>query len=204
MQTMKHAQVIGAGGHARVVIAALQASGIDVTAVYDDDPQRIGQIVLGVTVRGPIAQASLVDLPTVLAIGDNRRRQALAGSLALRWIRVIHPRAWVHDSVRVEPGAVICAGAIVQPGAIIGAHTIINTTASIDHDCVINDFAHVGPGATLCGGVSVETGALVGVGACARPHSVIGAWSTVGAGAVVIESVPAGVTAVGCPARSQR
>jgi UDP-perosamine 4-acetyltransferase len=199
---MTRAQVIGAGGHAKVVIAAMQASGIDVIAVWDDDPARAGQAVLGVKVQGPIAAAaSLGALPTVLAIGDNRTRAQLANSLSLQWLTVVHPRAWVHEAARIDPGAVVCAGAVVQPGCVIGAHAIVNTSASVDHDCIVGEFVHLGPGVNLCGGVFVDTGALVGVGACARPNTRIGAWSTVGAGSVIIEPVAAGVIAVGCPAR---
>lgn len=199
---MSQAQVIGAGGHARVVIAAMQAAGIEVVAAWDDDPERIGQTILGVRVRGPIANAvSARDVPAVIAIGDNRARERVAASLPLQWISVVHPRAWVHETVHLEPGAVVCAGAIVQPDVRVGAHVIVNTSASVDHDCVLEDFVHLGPGVNLCGGVRVETGALLGVGACARPNARIGAWSTVGAGGVVIEPVPPGVVAIGCPAR---
>jgi acetyltransferase-like isoleucine patch superfamily enzyme len=52
----------------------------------------------------------------------------------------------------------------------------------------------------LSGQVRVALGAHIGTGASVIQGIRIGAWSIVGAGAVVIRDVPAGVTAVGVPA----
>ncbi len=43
-------------------------------------------------------------------------------------------------------------------GAQIGHHVIINTNASVDHDCVQEDFVHISPQAGLAGNVSVGDG----------------------------------------------
>jgi sugar O-acyltransferase (sialic acid O-acetyltransferase NeuD family) len=194
--------VIGAGGHAKVVIGALAAAGRAVAGVWDDDPAKLGGTLLGVPVLGPTAD--LIRGSTrlaVLAVGDNRARYRLAASLDLDWVTVVHPHAWVHPSVRLGPGAVVFAGAIMQPDTVIGRHAIINTGATIDHDCEIGEFAHVAPGVNLSGGVRVGDGALLGVGSCAVPGARIGAWAVVGAGAVVVDKVPDGATVVGAPAR---
>jgi acetyltransferase-like isoleucine patch superfamily enzyme len=61
-----------------------------------------------------------------------------------------------------------------------------------------------GAGARVAGGVTVEDGAYVGSGALLREHLVIGAASTIGMGAVVTESVPAGQVWAGVPARPLR
>ena len=47
------------------------------------------------------------------------------------------------------------AGAILNPFAEVGDHCIINTGASIDHDCIIQDFVHIAPHCTLCGEVEI-------------------------------------------------
>lgn len=195
--------VVGAGGHAKVVIATLQALGHEVLVALDDDPARRGDAVLGVPVAGPTA-AWLGERPgtsAVLAVGDNRARRRLAGELPGEWLAVVHPRAVVHPSARVAPGAVVFAGAVVQPEARVGAHGIVNTGATVDHDADVGAFAHVAPGAHLCGGVTLGEGVLLGVGAVATPGRTVGAWTTVGAGAAVTADLPAGVTAVGVPAR---
>jgi acetyltransferase-like isoleucine patch superfamily enzyme len=62
----------------------------------------------------------------------------------------------------------------------------------------------LGPHALSQGRVTVQEGANLGVGVSVAPGVVIGAWSTVGAGAVVIRDVEPGSTVVGVPARPIR
>ena len=190
--------LVGAGGHAKVVIATARALGIQVTAVFDDDEARWGQELCGVPVRGP---AAAVSGNAVIAIGNNRARKKLAHSIEADWLILCHPSAAVEPSVRLGPGAVVFAGAVIQPDARVGAHAIINTGATVDHDCTIGDFAHVAPGASLCGGVALEEGVLVGVGASLCPSVHVGEWSVVGAGAVCVDDVAGAVTVAGVPAR---
>lgn len=196
-----NAYVLGAGGHAKVVVATLLEAGWRVKGLLDDDPQKRNTTVLGVPVLGPIRNAGRRGW-AVLAIGDNLKRKQLTGSLrGWRWLTAVHPQAWVPDSVELGPGTVVFAGAVVQPEARLGAHVIVNTGATVDHDCCLGDYVHLAPGVTLAGAVHVEEGALIGVGAAVVPGVRIGAWSVVGAGAAVVRDVPAGSTVAGVPAR---
>lgn len=195
--------VVGAGGHAKVVVATLRASGVAVVGVLDDDPA--AGPVLGAPRLGPTADVSRIGLPAVLAVGDNAARRRLAEAHpGVDWTATVHPAAVVHESARVGAGAVVVAGAVVQPDAVLGRHAIVNTGASVDHDAVVGDFAHVGPGARLAGGVRLGEGAFVGTAAACVPGVRVGAWATVGAGAVVVASLPDRVVAVGVPARPLR
>ncbi|MGC9019167.1 MAG: acetyltransferase [Candidatus Bipolaricaulaceae bacterium] len=193
--------VIGAGGHAKVVLSTLLAAGVQVDGIFDDDPSKEGGEVLGIKVIGPLAVArQLPPQKGVIAIGDNRTRKAIAQEFKnWEWLAVIHPKAYVHPSVRVGQGTVIFAGAVIQPDAEIGEHVIINTGATVDHDCVIGDFAHLAPGVHLAGKVRIEEGVLMGIGSVSLPGRHIGAWAVVGAGAVVIEDLPPRIIAVGVP-----
>jgi sugar O-acyltransferase (sialic acid O-acetyltransferase NeuD family) len=199
--------VVGGGGHAKVVVATLQAAGFEVAAVLDDEPRRHGLTLLGVPIAGPIAAlAGRPERRAVLAVGDNRTRRRLAGELAvavegLTWVSVAHPAAVVHESVRLGPGSVVFAGAVIQPDCEIGAHAVVNTGASVDHDSTLGDFTHVAPGARLAGGVSLGEGAFLGLGAVVLPGVAVGAWATVGAGAAVTADVAAETTVAGVPAR---
>jgi len=193
--------IVGAGGHAKVVIATIRAAGGEVVAAYDDDEGRWGSRVLGVTIRGTASEAELSGVPAVIAIGDNRARQTVADQIPADWMTVLHPSAIVHPSASIGRGTVVFAGTVIQPEAAVGDHVIVNTAASIDHDCNIGDFVHLGPGARLCGGVTVREGALLGVGAKVAPGVSIGPWATVGAGGVCVTDVAESSTVVGVPAR---
>lgn len=192
--------VLGAGGHAKVVIATALAAGVEVQAVYDDDGDLAGEEVLGVPVRVGLDNAP-VGTPAVLALGANRTRARAARRLDLDWISLVHPSAVVHDSVVIEPGAVIFAGAVVQPGTIIGAHAIINTAASVDHDCRVGAYCHLAPGSHLAGGVTLGEGAFVGLCAGVINGVTLGAWSILGAGGVAVSDVDPESTVMGVPAR---
>lgn len=195
--------VIGAGGHAKVVIATIRTAGDSVIGVLDDDPQRRGHIILGAKVLGPVTSTQIPDgAVAVIAIGDNRARKAVAERVHVSYASVIHASAIVHESVTIEEGSVVFAGAIIQPDSVIGAHAIVNTGASIDHDNRIGAFAHVAPGSHLSGSVAVGEGALIGIGSAIIPGITVGEWAVVGAGSAVVANVPANVTVGGAPARS--
>jgi acetyltransferase EpsM len=63
---------------------------------------------------------------------------------------------------------------------------IINTNASVDHECVLENFVHISPGAILTGNVHVGEGTHIGAGATVIPGVRIGKWCTIGAGSVII------------------
>lgn len=191
--------VVGAGGHAKVVVATCRAAGWMVDALYDDDADKIGARILGVRVAGKIAEAR--GAPAVCAIGDNAARKRVVEAHVLDWRAVVHPAALVDPTVKLGAGAVVFAGAVVQPDTIVGAHAIVNTAASVDHDGRIGAYAHVAPGAHLAGDVTLDEGVLVGIGASITPGRRVGAWSKIGAGAAVVRDVPPNVVAKGVPAR---
>ena len=197
------AYVLGSGGHARVVVSAMQAAGTTVMGVFDDDPARMGADVDGVPVLGRLGEHLPLDAPLVLAIGSNAVRARLAAALEgqVEWATVVHPTAWVHRTVRLGMGTVVFAGAIVQPGTTIGMHAIVNTGACIDHDGQVGDFVHIAPGCHLAGTVVLGDGVFCGVGTSIVPGVTVGAWTTVGAGGVVVSDLPEKVVAVGVPAR---
>ncbi|HVS02853.1 MAG TPA: acetyltransferase [Thermoanaerobaculia bacterium] len=200
--------VLGAGGHAKVVIATLQAAGLTPTLVLDDDRRTWGRTLLGVAVRGPIE--SLRDSGcsrAVAALGDNRERERVVAQVesrgAVNWVTVVHPAAWVHESVQLGAGTVVFAGAVLQPDAVVGRHAILNTAATVDHDCRLGDCVHLAPGAHLAGNVTVGDGGFVGIGSAVLPGIEIGAWACVGAGAVVVSKVAPATVVAGVPARAR-
>lgn len=201
--------VFGGGGHARVLIDALLASGAGrPAAVLDADRAVHGNDILGVPVIGD-DDSTLPKRITHFVVGlgsagdcaPRKRLYALALSRGLKPLTVVHPGAVVSRFARLGPGCAVFARAVVNAGAVLGANVIVNTGAIVEHDCEIGDHAHVATGACLAGAVTVGAGAHVGVGACVRQGVKIGAGAVIGAGAAVVADIPAGATAVGVPAR---
>jgi len=195
--------VMGAGGHAKVVVATLLDLGLTVSAVLDDDPGRQGGRLLGLTVAGPIAGSPTAGQPAILAVGDNAVRRRMGSEMECRWQTVVHPTAYVHASVRLGEGTFVAAGAVIQPDVTIGPHCIVNTGATIDHDCVVGGCAHIAPGAHLAGNVRLGEGALVGLGAGITPGVSIGDWAVLGAGATAVSDLADRATAIGVSARAR-
>jgi sugar O-acyltransferase (sialic acid O-acetyltransferase NeuD family) len=116
-------------------------------------------------------------------------------------VPVIHSTAIIAENVEIGLGIQVMAGGIIQPNVKIGDQCIVNTKASIDHECLLEDGTEVGPGAILCGAVHVETNGWIAAGAVVLPRKVIGHDSIVGAGSLVTKDVPANVVAYGTPAK---
>ncbi len=161
--------VIGAGGHAKVVVDTCLAAGWTVLGTADKDPHRT---VFGLPHLGPPEDLQVEpDVRAVVAVGSNAARHKIARQLDVyfRWASVVHPAATVSPRARVEEGAVVFAGAVVQADTVVGRHAILNTGCRVDHDNDIGAFSHVAPGAVLAGAVTIEEGAFVGAGAIVTP-----------------------------------
>jgi len=198
--------IIGGGGHAKVVIESLRASGKTVAVIVDADPTP--REVLGVPVVGD--DLALADLKEqgfselFVALGSNRLRQKLwakARDLGFTLVNAIHPSAVISPSARIGQGVAIMAGVAINADSRIGDLAIVNTGAVIDHDCDLGEACHVGPASALAGGVIVCERAFLGVGARAIPGVRIGADTIIGAGGVVVRDLPDAVLAVGVPAK---
>ena len=199
--------VCGAGGQGRVVADLLERGGrYRIVGFLDDDRRLTGCRVAGYEVLGGVQKFLRDgdrDCYMLSAIGSNEDRLRLVEELTVarrQFATAIHPSAQIGRDVVIGPGTVIMANAVVNTGARIGAHVVINTAATVDHDCIIEDFAHLGPGSHLAGAVTVGRGAQVGIGASAVPGVHIGCWTLVGAGATVVKDLPSDVIAAGTPA----
>lgn len=107
------------------------------------------------------------------------------------FLSLIHPDAYVDQTVRLDEGIQIMAGAVIQADTFVGKNVIINTRASIDHDCLIEDYVHIAPGAVLCGNVIVKMRAFIGSGAIVIQGIEIGEEACIGAGTSIVRNVQA-------------
>lgn len=208
--------VLGAGGHAREVLdivealaSAARGDGLDppweLLGLAADGHADLDQIDRrGATFLGPIEEAVQLDAHYVIGIGasgvrrDLDRRLSEAGRSAAT---LVHPTAVIGADVVFEPGVVIAAGSHVTTNVRLGRHVHLNVGAVVSHDARVGDHTTISPGCLLNGNVTIGSEVFVGTGAVITPGRTIGEGAVLGAGAVVVHDIPAGVTAVGVPAR---
>jgi sugar O-acyltransferase (sialic acid O-acetyltransferase NeuD family) len=204
--------VFGAGGHALVLIDAIQSGNIArIHGILDSDSARWGKDLLGVPILGADDLLSeLVDegithfVIGVGSTGNNRPRQRLyqlGCSHKLKPLTIVHPGAFCSEHASVGAGAQLLAGSIIQTRAVLGCNVIVNSGAIVEHDCVVGDHAHIATGAVLASTVKVGELAHIGAGVTVRQLVSIGKEAVVGAGAAVVQDIPDKVVAAGVPAR---
>ena len=181
--------------------------GVEVTLVVDDDPKC--HSLSGVPVLSALDPEWIAtkEFNYIIAIGVNAARASVFDRLGTQGgiaRTLVHPSSVVAESASLGAGTVACAGAVVNPDSVFGKNCILNTSCSVDHDCVLGDHVHVCPGVRLAGGVMAGDGVMFGTGAIVIPGVKIGAWSIVGAGAVVLRDVPDRCVVFGNPARVVR
>ena len=198
--------VLGAGGHASVVIEAAQAAMPDVKILVFDEAPKTDKILDLPIVQGrpDPAQFDTDSTQAIVAIGNNKVRATLT-----QWLKdagfnlatIIHPTAWISPSASIAQGSFVSAKAVINARATIGAACIINTAAVVEHDCKIKESSHICPSATLAGAVTIGSQTTVGANSTIRELVDIADNITIGAGSVVIRNIAEAGTYAGCPVK---
>jgi sugar O-acyltransferase (sialic acid O-acetyltransferase NeuD family) len=139
-----------------------------------------------------------------IAIGNNGVRAQWHHRLESAGAQIetlVHPSSVVSQHVELGAGTLVLAKAVINIQSTLGRSCIVNTAATVDHDCHLGDFVHVAPGSHCAGGVKLENQVFMGIGSAAIPGVTIGENTIVGAGATVVRSLSANVTAIGTPAK---
>ncbi|WP_199155702.1 NeuD/PglB/VioB family sugar acetyltransferase [Chromobacterium sp. ASV23] len=198
--------VLGAGGHAKVIIDALLSQGLMPSGVVDPAVQP-GDKVIGIEVIGgdEVLQSFAPDSVWLAnGVGATPKSRVNAKLFDIwrgkdyRFINVRHASAIVSAHAQAHEGSQIMAGAVVQAAAVIGAGVVVNTGARIDHDCVIGQHCFIAPSVTMCGGVQVGERTFIGAGAVLLPGVRVGSNALIAANAVVDADVADG----GCVLRA--
>lgn len=203
--------VIGASGHAKVVIDILEKAGKYQIHGLVDAYKPVGGFQFGYEILGTEEYLpALVENRNVsggiIAIGDNWKRHLMTEKIRslvpdFKFISAVHPSAVVARGVTIGEGTVLMAGAIVNSDSRIGNFCILNTNSSLDHDCLMEDYASLAPGVTTGGNVSIGGFTAISLG-CSIAHGVIiGEHTVLGAGALALENIPGHCVAYGIPAK---
>lgn len=208
---LHRAVVVGAGGHARVVLSVLsERDDYDVVGVVDTREPRPGEVILGVPVISAVdgleRLASEGVAHAFLALGENNLRSDAAdrlGRLGFALPPLISDAAYVAPTAHLGPGILVAPHAHVGPEAVVGAGVIVNTQANVEHEVSVGDYAHLAPGSSVGGRSRLGARVLLGMGARVIEKVRVADGVVIGANAVVIHDVDDdGARLVGVPARS--
>ncbi len=209
---MEKILVIGASGHAGVVIDILERGGkYIISEILDDKFEGPITLFQGYELTGKISHLPNIleknnIFRGILAIGDNWIRHKIACKIkeiapSFSFINAVHPSAEIGRNVILGSGNVIMAGAVINSGSQIGNFCIINTKSSLDHDNFIEDFVSIAPGVTTGGNVRIANYSAICLGANIIHGLNIGEHTVVGAGSTVLQNLPSYSVAYGTPAK---
>ena len=146
----------------------------------------------------------LDELNYIVAIGGSKGEDRinihnyLLGK-GLKPITAIHKKAIIPTNTKISEGVQILSNVTISVNVNIGKCSILNTSCSIDHDCIISEGVHVAPGAILTGNVNVQKNTFIGAGAVILPNISIGQNVIIGAGSVVTKNIPDNCIGYGNP-----
>jgi len=199
--------IIGAGGHGKVVAdCAEEMACYHEIFFLDGRAPDLNNCGVWTVIDQPqnFLDYNQENVDFFVAIGENSSRKKWLTKLIKSDVNVatlIHPKTVISKHVLVKKGSLICANATINAFTQIGIGCIVNTAASIDHDCFIDDFVHIAPGNSIAGTVTIEQLCFVGIGSSIIQGVTLGESSIIGAGSVVIKNIAENTLAVGCPAK---
>ncbi|WP_103068545.1 acetyltransferase [Aquimarina sediminis] len=205
--------IIGASGHAKVIIETIELGGDYQIHGLIDTYKPKGEKLLDYEILG--TEHDIPDFVSkginkgIIAIGDNWTRFLMQSRIKevspdFEFVTVIHPSAIISPSVRIGVGTIILASVTINAEARIGNFCILNTDANFDHDSTIQDFSSLAPGVTVGGNVSIGRCTAISLGANVIQGITIGRHSIVGAGSLILHDVADFSLVYGVPAKEIR
>lgn len=205
--------ILGGGGFAREALDVVEAarSGIGLSDdlyefrgfVAPDEPEAPA-LRRGDWLGGDEVLPRLSGAHYLIGVGSPKMKRALASRANAAGLiagTVVHPTATFGADVALSAGDIICAHVSLTSNIYLGMHVHVNLNATIGHDSIIGDYVSVSPGANISGKVTLSAGVYVGTNASLVEGVTVGDDTILGAGSVVTRNLPAGVTAVGVPAK---
>ena len=203
--------LIGGGNQAHYTIDIIEKEDKYKIVGIIDSIHEIGSERFGYTILG--RQESLNELIEayniyggVISIGDNWSRYKVYETIKkiapnFTFVNAIHPSVIIGNTTILGIGIVAMAGVIFNPKAQIGNFTFFATGAQVEHDCIISDYASISAGSITGGYVKMGKYSALTLGVTVLDRLEIGDNTVVGAGSVVLKSLPSNVLAYGNPAK---
>ncbi len=186
--------LFGYSGHAYVIIESFVAAGFSIAGYFDyqeatSNPYKIPYCGY----ERHVDVKSIVKNNFVFpSIGDNAIRSELVyffEKQKLKQCILIDPSANVSPTSKINFSTYIGKNVCVNALSNIGKGVIINTSAVVEHECLIKDFCHVAPAAVLCGNVTVGESTFIGANTTVINNISINGDVILGAGSIVVKSI---------------
>ena len=193
--------VIGAGGHSRSCIDAIEQEGKYKIGGLVGLSQEVGSSLFGYEVlstdSGLSELANQFDFALV-GLGQihspELRIHLYDQSIAAGFIlpSIIAPSAYVSPYAKVGAGTIVMQGAILNTGVVVGDNCIINSRALLEHDSRVSDHCHISTGAIINGDTFIGAGSFIGSGSVIKEGVSVGVGSVVGMGVALRHNLDAG------------
>ena len=206
--------IVGAANDGELVVDLIEdinevKPSFRIIGFLDDDSKKQGATVNGYPVLGPIAYhrdlpASTKYVVTLASAKRTYRTKQIVDMLELSPERVatlVHPQATVSRSASIGAGCVVLAGVRINSRVHLGNYVLVEGNAWLGVGTEVRDYAVVTHDASISGDCILEEGCYLGANCSVIGKTMIGAWSVVGMGTVVLRDVPPRNIMVGNPAR---
>ena len=203
--------IVGAGTYGEAMYELAEILGYSVKAFYDEDDNKIDEIIMGSQVIGKYSDLDDSEIKNknfIVAIGNNSVRFKIMTQINEKGgttPTLIHP-----DAI-ISPSATIGTGVYIQANSYIWTKVKINDFSIISPNVVIAHHSNIGKAcliSTLTGvgaSINIEDKVFIGMGATIVTgiHKV-GENSIIGAGAVVLKDTDKNSVYAGIPAKRIR
>ena len=201
--------VVGAGGHARVIISLIkQSKRYNLVGIADRDNKFIGEKINNEEIK--YSWDDFLKLynhglrKVAIAIGNNKERKKIYKKLTSIGFSVetmIDSSAIIDKSATIKNGVCVCLGVKIGANAHIKENSIIYTGSIIDHETILGEHSFIAPGVSVAGRVNIGDNCFIGIGSTIIDKITIEDNVIIGAGSVVLEDVKSNTTVVGIPAK---
>lgn len=210
---MKNIIIIGASGHSKVIVDALEKMEkwniIGYVDSFKKEKEFFGYPILGTEESLPKIIRIYDIFGGVIAIGDNFVRFKMVKKIEeqipdFKFISAIHPKAILGRGVQIGDGTVVMAGVVINSDTTIGEHSIINSSSTIEHDSTIGNFSTIAPNVSMGGGVKIGNFSTISIGAIIKHLIQIDDNVLVGANSLVLNNVEKNSVVYGTPTKLVR